>query len=197
MLAAALIAAVTVISSANAPAIVSAAALVQGRQEAPQAREAREAMKKLAWLAGQWRGTASITQGPGGAMQLQQSEDVRFKVFDTSLLIEGTGRELSADGRPGAVVFQALAVIHYDAASKSFAMRAITERGSVDPRIEVKDREIIWGFEVPGGGGEVRYHIRLDEQGRWIETGEFTRDEGATWMKFIEMELQRQDDPAP
>ena len=195
MLIAALLVAVTITSGPSASA-VDAIALAQGRQEAPQAREAREAMKQLSWLAGQWRGTATIVQ-PGGQQTLIQTEDVRFKVFDTSLLIEGTGRNQAADGRHGEVVFQALAVITYDVPSRSFKMRAITERGSVDPRIEVKEREIIWGFEVPGGGGEVKYHIRLNDQGHWLETGEFTRDGGQTWMKFIEMDLQRQDDPAP
>ena len=192
---AALIVAFTFTTAPSAPA-VDAIGLSQGRQEAPQAREARAAMQKLSWLAGQWRGTATIVQ-PGGQQTLIQSEDVRFKVFDTSLLIEGTGRNQAAGERPGEIVFQALAVISYDAPSKAFKMRAITERGSVDPHIEVKEKEIIWGFEVPGGGGEVRYHIRLSDQGHWLETGEFTRDGGQTWMKFIEMDLQRQDDPAP
>lgn len=197
MLAAAFVAAVMLVSSANMPAVSGAAALVQGRQETSQAREAREAMKKLAWLAGQWQGTASITQGGGGAVQVRQSENVRFRVFDTVLLIEGTGRAPAADGKPGEVLFEALAVVSYDAATKKYAMRAISGQGSVDPTIEVMEKELIWGFDVPGGGGEVKYHIKLDDRGHWIETGEFSRDGGQTWMKFIELDLQRQDDPAP
>lgn len=173
----------------HAPAPISPAVIaLQGRPEAPGANEAREAMQKLAWLAGRWQGSASV-QGPGGAMQVQQSEDVRFKIFDTALLIEGTGRQGGADGKPGEIVFQALAIVTYDTQAKSYKMRAVTERGSVDPRIDVGEKELTWGFSTPGG--LVRYHITLDDQGRWHETGEFSRDEGATWMKMLEMTLER------
>lgn len=168
-----------------APALVA----LQGRPEAPGANEARQAMQKLAWLAGRWHGTATVMQGPGGGMKIQQSEDVRYKIFDTTLLIEGTGREPGADGKPGEIVFQALAVVTYDPQTKGYKMRAITERGSVDPRIDVGEKELTWGFSTPGG--MVRYHITLDEQGRWHETGEFSRDEGATWTKMLEMTLER------
>lgn len=200
MLAAATVAAILLVSPvapANSPAeaVAGESMPAQARQPAPNAGPAREAMKKLDWLTGQWRGTADV-QGPGGAMQLQQSEDVRLKVFDTALLIEGTGREPGSDAKPGEIVFQALAVITYDAAAKKYNMRAITERGSVDPYIEVKDKEVFWGFDVPGGAGEVRYHIRLDEQGRWHEVGEFSQD-GQTWMKFLEMKLEREAAPTP
>ncbi len=168
----------------------------QARQAAPQAAEAREAMQRLSWLAGQWRGTATIME-MSGERELHQSEDVRLKVFDTSLLIEGTGREQGEEGRPGEIVFQAMAVITYDTQADKYALRAITERGAVDARIQVKEKELIWGFDVPGGAGEVRYHIRLDDQGRWHEVGEFSRDGGQTWLKVIEMTLQRQGAPAP
>jgi hypothetical protein len=186
---AALLAAVLVLATVNSSPAPAAELFGQARQESPQAREAREAMKKLAWLTGRWSGTAAVTQAPGATLTLQQSEDVRLKVFDTSLLIEGTGRETGAEGQPGEVVFQALAVITWDAQAKGYAMRAITERGSVDPTIEVKEKEIIWGFST--SAGRVRYHIKLDEQGRWHETGEFSRDDGSTWVKFIEMTLER------
>lgn len=188
--------AVTLACSVNTPGVTAAAAFVQGRQETAQTREARDAMKKLSWLAGRWHGTATVTQGPGGnVMEVDQSEDVRFKVFDTVLLIEGTGRQAGQGDKPGEVIFEALAVVSFDAATKKYVMRALSGQGSVDPQIEVMDKELIWSFEVPGG--QVKYHIKLDGQGQWVETGEFSRDEGATWMKFIDLKLKRQDDPAP
>jgi hypothetical protein len=43
-------------------------------------------------------------------------------------------------------------------------------------------------------GGEIakaRYTMHLDERSRWLESGEFTPDDGATWHLFLEMTLTR------
>lgn len=38
---------------------------------------------------------------------------------------------------------------------------------------------------------EARYSMHLDEQGRWVESGEFTRDDGETWQPFLDTTLTR------
>ena len=179
--------------------IPSLTAIQQGPAKGAGAAETREAMKKLAFLAGRWEGTADLTQGQGGrAMTLNQSEDIRFKIGGTVLLIEGTGRQPpTADGKLGPVVFEALAVITYDPAKKGYVMRAFTERGYVNPEIEIGEEELIWRFDTPDGVGKARYHIMIDEQRRWRETGEFSRDGGETWQKFIDMSLERKTEETP
>ena len=178
---------------------IEAAAAQQGPMESPAARETREAMQKLAFLVGRWEGEATLLQAPEGSPMrtVRQSEDVRFKIRNSVLLVEGTGRLPGANGEPGRVVFEALATITWDPAAKAYSMRAFTERGFVNPTIEVKDEEITWSFDTPDGSMKARYHIVIDEQNRWRETGESSTDGGQTWTKFIDMTLDRQTDQTP
>ena len=128
---------------------IEAIAAQQGPMESPAARETREAMQKLAFLVGRWEGDATLLQAPENSPMrtVRQSEDVRFKIRNSVLLVEGTGRLPGANGEPGRVVFEALATITWDPAAKAYSMRAFTERGFVNPTIEVKDEEITWSFE--------------------------------------------------
>jgi hypothetical protein len=54
---------------------------------------------------------------------------------------------------------------------------------------EFRDGAFVWGLDTPGG--RIRYTIRLDEKGRWLEIGERSPD-GADWTKFFEMTLARE-----
>ncbi len=179
-------------SSAGAQPAAPAVALQQGPAASPQLQKARQEMEKLAFLAGRWEGTATV-MAPDGQRQIRQSEEIRFKVGDTVLLIEGTGRE--GEGADARVVFEALAVIAWDPQTNGYAMRAFTERGHVNPKVVVGENELTWSFDTPDGAGKVRYQITLDEQGRWREIGEFSRDGGETWMKTIDMTLTRVPEP--
>ena len=55
----------------------------------------------------------------------------------------------------------------------------------------VGENKYAWGFDIPSGG-KSRYNITLDPtRNTWNEIGEFSRD-GATWMKFFEMNLVKE-----
>ena len=75
----------------------------------PNAATQREAMKKLAFLAGHWSGPVSIARGPGEPLKLTQTENVQYKLDGLVLLIEG-----QSTGSHGNAQFQALATIAYD-----------------------------------------------------------------------------------
>ncbi len=62
-------------------------------------------------------------------------------------------------------------------------------RGVLQPQVEVAAGRLTWSFDLPGGR-RVRYTARLDEQGRWTETGETSTD-GQTWQPFMGMALSR------
>jgi hypothetical protein len=59
----------------------------------------------------------------------------------------------------------------------------------VDAEATVGDKSLIWSFRDPRAG-QIRFTIKLDEQGRWFEIGEISMD-GKGWHKFFEMTLQR------
>lgn len=150
---------------------------------------AADAMRKLDFLTGDWKGEASISMEPGGKTQAVQTERVRTKAGGQVLLIEGLGREKLAEGGAGKVVHDALAVISWDEATKKYQMQTWTERGGVQAWLEAADKKVVWGFDTPQGA-KIRYTIWLDEQGQWVETGEYSAD-GKSYVLFFDMKLAK------
>ena len=99
-------------------------------QVRPDVAAQREAMQKLAFLVGQWKGEATVSMGPGGPRRLEQTEDVQFKLDGLVLLIEGTGRNPVS----GAVEFNALATVSFDEASGAYRFRAYSAATTWRPR---------------------------------------------------------------
>ena len=61
--------------------------------------------------------------------------------------------------------------------------------------IEPVGKSITWGFDVSESGSKIKFVLQVNDQGRWVETGEFSRDGGKTWVKFMEMELSKVPNP--
>jgi hypothetical protein len=142
-------------------------------------------MRKLAFLVGEWQGEAWIQMGPERRDTVAQLESVEWRVGGEVLLIQGTGRQGER------VVHSALATLAWDRTRQAYTMWAYAAgRGSLQPDVEVGEGSLVWSFAVPGGGRRVRYTARLDEQGRWVESGETSTD-GATWHPFMGMTLTR------
>lgn len=161
---------------------LSAAAVAQGPTPSP---EPAEKMRALEFLAGEWEGEAWIQMGPDGRETVTQREHVGWGAGREVLLIQGQG--LKGDQ----VVHDALAAIAWDPQAGEYVIWTYRAGGgpSQDPTIEVGDDRVVWGFEAPGR--KVRFTIRLDEGGRWIEDGEWSGDGGATWRPFFGMTLTK------
>jgi len=146
----------------------------------------RDAMRKLAFLEGEWEGEASI-QGPGGHRQLRQTESVRYSNSGHVLVVQGTGWEKGADGAER-LAFNAVAVIAHDPQA-GYRMRSYTMEGrSGDFELTLSDSGFVWGFDTPDG--RVRYTMQITPQGEWREVGEFSRG-GAPGRPFIEMVVRK------
>ena len=142
-------------------------------------------MQKLSYLAGDWKGNATV-RNPNGTLTLEQSEHIEWKMDGMVLSIEGTGTD------QGKVMFKAMAVVNYDPAQQQFKFKSFVKEGfSTDAYFNVvSENKFEWGFDIPSGG-KSRYTITLDPNKKsWYEVGEFSRD-GSTWMKFIEMNLTK------
>jgi hypothetical protein len=143
-------------------------------------------MKSLAFLSGTWEGEGWIQQGPGGRESYAQREVVEWRLDGGILLVEGTGRE---PGEGGRIVHHAFAVISAEPTGEYRVMAYLTDGRVADARGKMVDQGgFEWGFDNPAG--KVRYTIRLNEAGEWVETGEFSRD-GTAWMPFLEMHLKK------
>jgi hypothetical protein len=141
-------------------------------QERPDVAAQKEAMRKLAFLVGQWSGEGTHRMGPGAPRTLKQTEDVRYKLDGLVLLVEGTGRH----PQTGAVEFNALATIAYDDRTKTYRFRAHNNGHYLDTELIVRDRGVEWGHAA--GQARVRNVMTLDAEGRWTEFTEVTIGDG-------------------
>lgn len=151
---------------------------------------AADEMKKLDFLAGEWKGEGWFRMGPGKPSSFVQHEKVTPKAGGKALLIEGLGRDKNEDGTAGRVVHDAVALLGWDEQAKKYIFATSTaERGAGIPWFEVTGTNAAqWGMDLPHG--KMRYTITLTEKGEWYEVGEFSRD-GQNWMKFMEMTLAK------
>jgi hypothetical protein len=92
----------------------------------------RDAMKKLAFLAGGWSGPASVWRGPGEPLKITQTENVQYRLDGLVLLIEGHSAE--PDGK---AQFRALATVSYDDAAHVYRFRAYSDRYDIDTELTV------------------------------------------------------------
>jgi hypothetical protein len=152
---------------------------------------ANDEMRKLDFLAGEWKGEAWIQMGPGKPSYIVQTERVQSKLGGQVLLVEGLGRNRLADGAAGEIVHDALAVISWNAEKKTYRFATwVAGKGELETTLDLTSpTTAVWAMDVPKG--RMRYTIRLTEKGEWNEIGEFTRDGGATWSKFFDMTLTK------
>lgn len=133
-------------------------------QHMPDVGAQKEAMKKLSFLAGTWKGpaTAYLQTGP---VKVEQTEEVQYKLGGLVLLIEGTGRLPD-----GTVRFNALATVSYDDATKQYRLRSHNDGRFLDTELKVSDKGFEWGYQA--GPAKVTFTMKLTEKGEWSEIGE-------------------------
>lgn len=145
----------------------------------------REAMARLGFLDGLWRGTARVGPPGGHGRDLVQTERVGPSLGGTIRVIEGRGYD--ADGR---VLFQSFGIVSFDPATGRFALRAHADGQVADFPFEVEADGYSW--EVPAGPGRIRYRARV-EADRWRQTGELHLPDRAP-ARLFEMDLRRLGD---
>jgi hypothetical protein len=172
----------TVAVAFAALATLALAAAAQGPP--PSSPEAREKMQTLARMVGEWEGEAWSEMRPGARELVTQREIVEWTAGGEVLLVRGSG---SVEGR---VVHEAVGLIFWDARAQSYAMWAYRAgNGATTQQLRLEGDALIWGFSTPGG--EIRFTQRIDGEGRWVESGERSADQGTTWQPFLGMTLLR------
>ena len=145
--------------------MVFVAAAVQQPPRAPDVNAQRQAMKKLGFLLGQWRGEGRMLRASGEWIEFNQTEHVEYKLDGLLMVIEGVGHAKD-DGRP---VLQAYGIVSYDDATGRYHMRAFNEGRwfETDTALSDDGRVLTWGFAT----GDIRTTstLRLTEAGEWTE----------------------------
>jgi hypothetical protein len=167
--------------------VTTGALSAPGQPPAPAAQQ--DAMKKLDFLVGQWKGEGWMDVA-GQRRTFKGTEVVQRKLDGLLLAIEGLHRgQVGEKGEEG-IVHNAFALVSYDDKAKRYRLQAFTSRGAhEDGEATVSEGKLVWGMKVPQFG-EIRFTIKLDDMSRWFETGEVSRD-GKTWQQFFEMTLRR------
>ena len=150
-------------------------------------------LQKLDFLLGDWQGTGWIEMGPNQRHTVRQTEKIQVKAGGAVVQIEGLG--LERVGEKDVPVHQAFAIISYDNEAKRFRLNAWRANGgAVECEPEIGDKRLVWGFKEPRSGMQIRFTIKLDAAGRWVEIGEISRD-SQKWQQFLEMTLQKTSKP--
>ena len=158
-------------------------AVAQGRPDPVALMAAqRDALTKLAFMDGVWRGPASTVLPNGAKHEVTQTERIGPLLGGTVKLIEGRG--FDAEGRTG---FNAFAVLSYNVATKSYNMRSYAQGFSGDYVFQLTDEGFSW--EIPAGPMLLKYHAVV-KNGEWRETGERI-EAGKPPVRFFEMNLKR------
>jgi hypothetical protein len=173
------------VGSALAVVVAVAGALAAQSPTATSSPAAREKMKALEFLVGEWQGDAWMQMGPDRREEASQREWVELEAGGEVLLIQGRGES------GGRVVHEALATIVWDQRAGRYEMWTYRagSGAAARPSIEVGDQRVVWGFDTPQG--KIRYTIGLDAEGRWVEVGERSGDGGSTWTEFFGMTLRK------
>lgn len=158
----------------------------QGRPDSAALLAAqRQAMLRLSFMDGEWRGTAWMILPSGEKHTVTQTERIGPFLDGAVKVIEGRGYE--ADG---SVSFNALGIISCDPAKQSYSMRAYAQGMAGDYVLTLRDNGFSW--EIPAGPATIRY-LAVIHEGTWTETG-FRAVPGQEPVQFMELNLKRTGD---
>ncbi len=162
---------------------IASVAIGQARPDPKAAITAqRDAMTRLAFMDGAWRGNAWIILPSGERHELTQTERVGSTLDGTIKVIEGRGYE-----EDGTVGFGALGIISYDQETKSYTMRSYAQGQVGDFVITPTEDGFTW--EIPAGPVTMRYSATVKEE-TWHEVGERLMP-AKDPVRFFEMTLTR------
>jgi hypothetical protein len=157
---------------------------VMAQQHNPQALIAaqKEAMAKLAFMDGVWRGPASTVLPNGDKHEVTQTERVGPLLDGSIKLVEGRG--YLANGATG---FNAFATISYNVAKGTYSMHSYAMGNVGDFTLTPTADGFTW--EIPAGPMTIRY-VATIKDGTWHEVGDRIMP-GQPPVRFIEMKLKR------
>jgi hypothetical protein len=145
----------------------------------------REAMRRLAFMDGVWRGAAWTILPSGEKHNITQTERIGPFLDGSVKVIEGRGYD--PDGK---VTFNAFGTISYNPATRLYTMRSYAQGQVGDFVLTPSADGYVW--EIPAGAMVIRYTAVIRD-GAWREVGERIVP-GKEPVRFFEMNLKRVGD---
>lgn len=148
-------------------------------QSMPDGSVLKEEIKKLSFIVGEWKGEGWMLGRDGEKHNFTQTEKVQFKLDSTAILIEGLGKSGEE------VIHNALAVLRFDPGENSYSFNSYLSTGLGGSFKGELIGDVFYWYP----NENMRYIIKLNEQGKWFETGEINRN--GSWFQFFEMTLYK------
>lgn len=166
-----------------AAASLCTAALGQGRPDPAKLIPAqKEALAKLSFMDGVWRGTASTILPSGEKHTVTQTERIGPFLDGAVKVIEGRGYD--ADGK---VAFNAFGTVSFNPATSAYTMHSYAMGSVGDFALTPAADGFVW--EIPAGPMLIRYTATIKD-GAWREVGDRLAP-GKDPVRFFEMNLKR------
>lgn len=156
----------------------------QGRPQDPATLIAsqREAMLRLAFMDGVWRGAAWTLLPSGVKHTITQTERIGPFLDGSVKVIEGRGYD--PDGK---VTFNAFGTISYNPATRAYTLRSYAQGQVGDFVLTPSADGYVW--EIAAGPMTIRYTAVIKD-GAWREVGDRIMP-GQESVRFFEMNLKR------
>ncbi len=137
-------------------------------------------ISQLDFMVGKWTGNGWMIGQDRQRHEFEQTEDIKFKLDGTVLLIEGKGTS------NGTVIHHALAIVTWNKENDQYHFRSYLVNGRKgEYKAELIDGKFYW-YPMDN----MRYIIEINEQGQWYEKGEYNNQ--GNWSQFFEMTLKKE-----
>lgn len=165
---------------------VSLVALGQGRPDpAKLIAVQKEAMVRLSFMDGAWRGPAWTILPSGEKHAITQTERIGPFLDGSVKVMEGRGYNLD-----GKLTFNAFGIISYNPATGAYTMRSYAQGNVGDYVLTLTADGFTW--EIPAGPMTIHY-TAVVKDGVWREIGDRVLP-GKEPVRFFEMNLKRVSD---
>jgi len=169
-----------------AVALSPSAASAQGQPDSAALIAAqREAMTRLAYMDGVWRGPAWTILPSGVRHDVTQTERIGPFLDGSVKVLEGRG--YNSDGTVG---FNAFGVISYQPGQQTYTLRSYALGYAGDFVLTPTPDGYVW--QIPAGPMTIRYTATI-KNGTWREVGDRIAP-GKDPVRFFEMNLKRVGD---
>ncbi|MDQ6685098.1 MAG: DUF1579 domain-containing protein [Pseudomonadota bacterium] len=163
--------------------LAAGSAVAQSLDSATLLAAQTEALKAFAMLDGVWRGPATARQPDGSELSFVQTERIGPFLGGSIRVIEGRGYDAA-----GQVRFNALGIVSYDVAKRSYTLHSHAQGFVGDFAFTPTGNGYAW--EIPlGPAGTMRYRATI-ENGELVEVGDRVVA-GREPARVFEMRLKR------
>lgn len=148
-------------------------------------------MDLFSWMEGKWHGEAWYLGQDRTRSVITQHEDIKSRLDGTIITMEGTGTQADTETQEPVTVFRAFGVLTWDMQASKYVLRAYRGGNFIDSEmVPNEDGSYNWFIDLPYA--KTRYTLRHLEDGTWNEKGEFSSDNGQTWVQIFEMNLKKE-----